>query len=241
MGWQSPQPGHQSAGSLRKHLRELGRQLKGADRHYRKVTQSTVPRPAGAFLQTLLAHSGYQHGPLGHPQHHGPRTELGSASHCCSCSPSSPPARPEHPPLQSHSHPSRLAPSHRCHRLSHSQGARRGSPAYKNHTTSQQLHSTHSPQSRGKQTPLRSSHTALPEPRATGRAASQSRRGQANPSPGHPATSAWPPHLPAISIGFSLFRLSLLPASEICAPKAALRSRSVSLPVLRDLQRVQTT
>lgn len=151
------------------------------------------------------------------------------------------PARPEHPPLQSHSHPSRLAPSHRCHRLSHSQGARRGSPAYKNHTTSQQLHSTHSPQSRGKQTPLRSSHTALPEPRATGRAASQSRRVQANPSPGHPATSAWPPHLPAISIGFSLFRLSLLPASEICAPKAALRSRSVSLPVLRDLQRVQTT
>lgn len=42
MGWQSPQPGHQSAGSLRKHLRELGRQLKGADWHYRKVTESVV-------------------------------------------------------------------------------------------------------------------------------------------------------------------------------------------------------
>lgn len=42
MGWQSPQPGHQSAGSLRKHLRELGRQLKGADWHHRKVTQSMV-------------------------------------------------------------------------------------------------------------------------------------------------------------------------------------------------------
>lgn len=42
MGWQSPPPGHQSAVSLRKHLRELGRQLKGADWHYRKVTPSTV-------------------------------------------------------------------------------------------------------------------------------------------------------------------------------------------------------
>lgn len=52
------------------------------------------------------------------------------------------------------------------------------------------------------------------------------------PHPAHPEVH--PAHLP-ISMGFSC-RLSELPESGACVPKAALRSRSVRRPVLRDLQ-----
>lgn len=156
----------------------------------------------------------------------------------------------EDPPLQSHLYSSRLAENPHFHMLSHSEGAKRGSPAYKNHTASQQLHSTRSPQTFERSTEESKHHCtphtrqSLPLPKAIRKAASHSQgpcRQTVRPKPGHPARSAWPPHLPAISIGFSLFRLSLLPASEICAPKAAFRSRSVSLPVLRDLKRGHTT
>lgn len=212
------------------------------------------------FLQTLLGDSGYQHRPA-LPLEASPKkttrpgwhelqdTSLGSVTHCCSCSPLLA-SQPASPPLQSHSYSSRLAESPHFHTLPHSEGAKRGRPAYKNHTTSQQLHSTRSPQtfehsteeSKHRYTP----HTrqSLPLPKAIRKAASHLQkacRQTVCPNPGHPARSAWPPHLPAISIGFSLFRLSLLPASEICAPKAAFRSRSVSLPVLRDLKRGHIT
>lgn len=133
--------------------------------------------------------------------------------------------------------------------ISHSEGAKRGSLAcLQNHTASQQLHGTRKPTDlralteENKQTSLHSSRTAVK---------SHQKRilpfvGGAQPNSSHPTQPRTSPqiclpfHLPAISIGFSLFRLSLLPASEICAPKAALRSRSVSLPVLRDLKREHT-
>lgn len=90
MGWQSPQPGHQSAGSLRKHLRELGRQLKGADWRYRKVTQSMGALPSGCGPADS---PGTQWVPAqaseASPATRATGQSLGSASHCCSCSPSS--------------------------------------------------------------------------------------------------------------------------------------------------------
>lgn len=50
----------------------------------------------------------------------------------------------------------------------------------------------------------------------------------------HPHRGAAPAH-PPISIGFSC-RLSVLPESGTWVPNAALRSRSVRRPVLRDLR-----
>lgn len=83
MGWQSPQPGHQSAGSLRKHLRELGRQLKGADWRYRKVTRARRASPAAGVLHSAGG-SGDQHGPVSLGRHrqtrpgcHGPQDAPG--------------------------------------------------------------------------------------------------------------------------------------------------------------------
>jgi len=84
----------------------------------------------------------------------------------------------EDPPLQSHSYSNRLAESPHFHVLSHSEGAKRGSPAYKNHTTSQQLHSKRSPQTFERSTTESkhpySPHTrqSLPLPKATRKAAS---------------------------------------------------------------------
>lgn len=52
--------------------------------------------------------------------------------------------------------------------------------------------------------------------------------------PEHPSAPAGTPCTP-ISMGFSC-RLSVLPESGACVPNAALRSRSVSRPVLRDLK-----
>lgn len=81
MGWQSPQPGHQSAGSLRKHLRELGRQLKGADWHYRKVTRSTLCLTQQfVFLQTLRGGSGDRHRPASLGRHRRAQARLARAA-----------------------------------------------------------------------------------------------------------------------------------------------------------------
>lgn len=262
MGWQSPPPGHQSAVSLRKHLRELGRQLKGADWHYRKVTPSTVCLtqrccvPADSLRRRWLP--AQAHAPFGsiprpgrlaqtagrEPGQHYMVLQLFFPPHFPTCT-----RRKTHPcrVIQSNC----LAESPHFHMISHSEGAKRGSPAYKNHTASQQLHTTHKPtslrawtkESKHHNSPYTQQSSYLLQQKPSEKKPPFHKRHAGKhfpPTQAHPVRSAPPPHLPAISIGFSLFRLSLLPASEICAPKAALRSRSVSLPVLRDLKREHT-
>lgn len=185
MGWQSPQPGHQSAGSLRKHLRELGR-------HSRKVQtgitgrslRARVPLPAGLLLQPLLGHTGYQHRPGRHPQHHGDRAWAAPATaaaavppRCLACTPRTPtPAEPlthelpgTKPPLPQvstlrrgqkrkpclqKSHQYPAGPQHTAHRAGES----------KHHGTPHAWHS-------------------LPVPKATSKAASHWRRGVGKPQP----------------------------------------------------------
>lgn len=181
MGWQSPQPGHQSAGSLRKHLRELGRQLKGADWRYRKVTQSTGALPSGCGPADS---PGTQWVPAqaseASPATRATGQSLGSASHCCSCSPSS------LPDLHAQN-------THPC-RAIHTRAA------WHQVTTSTGYHTQKGPEEEAlptKITPLSSSYTAhtahrageskhrctpharhsLPVPRATSKAASHLQEG----------------------------------------------------------------
>lgn len=154
-----------------------------------KLLRACCASPSGfMFLQTLLGDSGYQHRPA-LPLEASPKnttrpgwhelqdTSLGSVTHCCSCSPLLT-SQPASPPLQSHSYSSRLAESPHFHTLPHSEGAKRGSPAYKNHTTSQQLHSTRSPQTFEHSTKESKHHytphtpQSLPLPKAIRKAAS---------------------------------------------------------------------
>lgn len=192
MGWQSPQPGHQSAGSLRKHLRELGRQLKGADWHYRKVTQSMVCLaqqfyvPADSLGRLVIStgrRSLWRHPLRTQPGQAGTdyRTRAWAAlGIAAAVLPSLLPnlQAQEDPPLQSHSYLNHLAESPHFHTLSHSEGAKRGSPAYKNHTTSQQLRSTCSSQTFERATKESKHHytphtwQSLPLPKAIRKAAS---------------------------------------------------------------------
>lgn len=265
MGWQSPQPGHQSAGSLRKHLRELGRQLKGADWHYRKVTQSTVCLtqqfyvPADSLGRRWLpAQASAPFG--GIPREHD-RARLARTT--------------GHEPRQRYALLQLFSPPRfpTCKpRKTHPCRAIHIRTAWQKVPTSTSYHIQKGPKEEAlttKITPLASSYTARVAHRSLSAPQKKANiitllthgshflcqkpsekqppicRGHAGklfaPTQDHPARSTWPPHLPAISIGFSLFRLSLLPASEICAPKAAFRSRSVSLPVLRDLKRGHIT
>lgn len=141
MGWQSPQPGHQSAGSLRKHLRELGRQLKGADWHYRKVTRAWCASPSSWSSADSPGGSGDQHGPVSLGRHRRDQAGLARAAGrawaasgiAAAVLPSVlPNLRAQgHPPSQSHSYSNRLAERFHFHKLSHSEGVERGSPAYK--------------------------------------------------------------------------------------------------------------
>lgn len=159
MGWQSPQPGHQSAGSLRKHLRELGRQVKGADRHYTQVTQSTGASPGGCAPADSPGTHWVQHRPLRHPQHHGPQ-DRARAVPAPAAAALPPRCLATTPTLQSHARSS-LAPSHHCHRLSHSEGAEKRKPCLQksHHYPAVTQHTQ--PTEQGKQTALHSSHAAL--------------------------------------------------------------------------------
>jgi len=263
MGWQSPQPGHQSAGSLRKHLRELGRQLKGADWHYRKLTPSTgclaqqLYVPADSLgRQWLPAQASAPFGGIprqrewarlawttGHePGQPYALLQLFSPPRFPACKP-----RKTHPCRAIHTRTAwQKVPTSTCYHIQ--KGPKEEAlptkitPLASNCTASVAHRPSSAPQQKANILTLltHGSHSLCQKPPEKQPPMAACRK-TVRPSPGHPARSAWPPHLPAISIGFSLFRLSLLPASEICAPKAAFRSRSVSLPVLRDLKRGHTT
>lgn len=68
--------------------------------------RARVPRLAGVLLQPLLVHTGHQHSPLRHPQHHGPQDRAWAAPATAAVISllAAWPAGPQHPPLQSHSH-----------------------------------------------------------------------------------------------------------------------------------------
>lgn len=131
--------------------------MKGADRHYRQVTQSTGASPGGCAPADSPGTHWVQHRPLRQPQHH--RTEPGQCQSllqllsllCLATTPT----------LQSHARSSRLAPSHHFHRLSHSEGAEKRKPCLQksHHCPAVTQHTQ--PTEQGKQTALQSSRTAL--------------------------------------------------------------------------------
>lgn len=215
-----------------------------------KLLRAWCASPSGFRLLQTLSGGGHQQRPAlpleappqNTPSQAGTTTaqEPGSLRHCCSCSPllASQPDSPGRPTL---AEPFMLECPGRKTPLPHVIAFRRGLERKPCLRKQHHWPAVTQPTEDSK----RSSHAAATS-FAKSQQSSTSRfwetgRQTACPSPGHPDTSAWHPHLPAISIGFSLFRLSLLPASEICAPKAAFKSRSVSLPVLRDLKGRHTT